>query len=233
MSKKVVVLQSNYIPWRGYFQLIKSADIFIFYDNVQYTKNDWRNRNQIKSKNGIHWLSIPTGVCINRLICDVKIQNSFWQIKHWKSIVNSYSSAHYFKQYSNIFENFYLNGNWENLSEMNQILIVIICKEILKLHTVFYDSRDFNISGSGHTRLLDLLIKVNATEYISGPSGASYIVESDFIDAGIKLSYADYSNLKRYNQFGSYFDNKISVVDTIFHCGSNIFSDSNVLLKGE
>jgi hypothetical protein len=89
--RKVAVIQSNYIPWKGYFDIIHDADLFIFYDDVQYTKNDWRNRNKIKTVNGIHWLTIPIGSPARKLIYQVEPANHHWQKKHWMTIQQSYS----------------------------------------------------------------------------------------------------------------------------------------------
>ncbi len=106
-KKKVAVLQSSYIPWKGYFDIINDVDFFIFYDDVQYTKNDWRNRNIIKTPNGKLWLTIPIGSKLDRKICEVNIPNSYWQKKHWQSLKHFYKKAHFFNQYSDFLEYFY------------------------------------------------------------------------------------------------------------------------------
>ena len=100
----MAVIQSNYIPWKGYFDIINDADLFVFYDDVQFTKNDWRNRNIIKTPLGNKWLSVPVGKKIHRLICDVRIDDSEWGKKHWHTICQFYSRAPYFKDYAQFFE---------------------------------------------------------------------------------------------------------------------------------
>ena len=102
--KSVVILQSNYIPWKGYFDLVHDADLFVFYDDLQYTKNDWRNRNKIKTAQGPKWLTVPVGIDSNRLICEVEIKDHTWQKKHWETIKQSYSKCEYFSQYKSFFE---------------------------------------------------------------------------------------------------------------------------------
>src|SRR5579863_10162725 len=97
--EKVAILQSNYLPWKGYFDIINDVDLFIFYDDVQYTKNDWRNRNKIKTISGTQWLTVPTGTDLNRLICEVAIPNTFWAKKHWKTLLYSYQKSPYFARY--------------------------------------------------------------------------------------------------------------------------------------
>src|SRR5690349_21530552 len=129
--KKVVVLQSNYIPWKGYFDLIHDADCFVFYDDVQYTKNDWRNRNRIIMPGGPKWLTIPTGIDAHRLICEVELPDASWQGRHWETIRQSYRRAPYFKHYRPFFEEIYLGREWRTLSELNQHLIRQITRDLL------------------------------------------------------------------------------------------------------
>ena len=102
--KTVVVLQSNYIPWKGYFDLVHDADLFIFYDDLQFTKNDWRNRNKLKSAKGTEWLTIPVGIDANRLICEVELKDATWQWKHWQTIQHLYGKSPYFSRYKAFFE---------------------------------------------------------------------------------------------------------------------------------
>src|ERR1700681_1938553 len=96
MGKRVAILQSNYIPWKGYFDIIHDVDLFVFYDDVQYTKNDWRNRNKIKTPQGTQWITIPVGTNEHRLICEVEIRDTSWQKKHWKMLQQNYAKAPYF-----------------------------------------------------------------------------------------------------------------------------------------
>jgi len=219
--KKVAVLQSNYIPWKGYFDIISQVDEFIFYDDVQYTSRDWRNRNRIKIPNGLLWLSVPVGKERNRLICEVEIPNNTWQKKHWQNIVQFYSKAPFFNEYKHFFENFYMNDNYANLSSMNISLIKKICSEILDIRTVFRDSREFDLQGKKENRMLELLKKVEATHYLSGPAAKSYIDEQNFADKNIKLEWMDYSGYPEYKQLFGKFEHAVSVLDLIFNVGSD------------
>jgi len=98
--KKVAILQSNYIPWKGYFDLINQVDDFVIYDCVQYTKNDWRNRNQIKSKGGLQWLTIPVSVkSRSQLINETIVANNIWADKHLKSLIQTYSKSKFYNLY--------------------------------------------------------------------------------------------------------------------------------------
>jgi len=219
VMKKMAVIQSNYIPWKGYFDIIHDVDQFIFYDDVPYTKNDWRNRNKIKSKQGLHWLTIPVGSRNERLIHEVEIEDSSWTKKHWETLKQSYSKAPYFNKYKEFFEHFYLGAKWTNLSELNQYLIKTISREFLGIDTDFVDSRDFHPEGQKLDRLIDLLLKAGADLYVSGPAAQSYIHETRFMDAGIKIVYKDYSGYPEYPQLFPPFEHAVSILDTLFNCG--------------
>ena len=220
MNKKVAISQSNYIPWKGYFDLINQVDLFVFYDDVKYTKNDWRNRNKIKTPNGLKWLTLPCGYDFNRLICDVKLQNQIWQQKHWEILRQNYSNAPYFNTYQELFKNVYLKKKWTYLSELNQHLIKLICN-LLEIKTDFEDSRNYNLKGAKEERVVDLLKKVNATEYLSGPAAKTYLSEETFLNEKIELIWMDYSNYKKYNQLYPPFVHEVSIVDLLFNEGEN------------
>jgi len=217
--KKVAVIQSNYIPWKGYFDIINDVDQFIFYDDVQYTKNDWRNRNRIKSNHGLHWLTIPVGARNERLIYEVELDDPSWAKKHWETLKQSYSKAPHFNTYKEFFENLYLGTKWTNLSDLNQYLIKTISREFLGITTEFKDSREFCPEGQKLDRLIDLLVKAKADLYISGPTARDYIKEDSFVDARIKLVYKDYSGYPEYPQLFPPFEHAVSILDMLFNCG--------------
>lgn len=220
-EKKVVVLQSNYLPWKGYFDLIMAADHFIFYDDVQFTKNDWRNRNQIKTKHGMKWLSIPCGTNLKRLICEVNLTDSKWQQNHWSTLVKAYQDSKHFNEYKDFFEAFYLDHTWTSLSELNQFLIKNISSKILgNTKTKFDDSRNYSLQGQRQDRLLDLLKKVDATHYISGPSGKNYMDLADFSKLNIEVSWFNYNGYPEYEQLYGKFEHFVSIIDLIFNKGS-------------
>lgn len=219
--KKVAVLQSNYIPWRGYFDLIHDVDSFLFYDDVQYTKNDWRNRNKIKTPQGTVWLTIPAGYDCTRLICEVELADHTWQAKHWRTICQYYSNAAQFARYREFFEHVYLECRWQSLSELNQYLITTIARDFLGITTRFEDSRHYQPAGKKLNRLLDLLEKVGATHYISGPSAQNYIETDAFTNKGIALSYKDYAGYPDYPQFFPPFRPDVSILDMLFQLGSD------------
>ena len=216
---RVAILQSNYLPWKGYFDMIKNVDLFIFHDDLQYTKLDWRNRNKIKTISGSEWLTIPCGTDTKRKICEVKPSDYKWQKSHWSKIIQNYSKAANFGSYKDFFENYYLGNNWDNLSELNQYLIKNIAKDFLFLETKFDDSRNYNLYEKKEKRVVELLQQVQATVYLSGPSGKNYLSDEDFKGTDIKLEWMDYSFYPEYNQFFPPFDHFVSIIDLLFHKG--------------
>jgi len=219
MSVRVAIIQSNYIPWKGYFDIIHDVDTFIFLDDVQFTAQDWRSRNRIKTKDGLKWLSVPVGTDKVRLIHEVRIPTSGWQIKHWRSISQSYARAPHFHRYREMLEHFYLGRTWDNLSEMNQHLIRLIATECLHITTRFRDSREFTLSGKKLDRLLDLIRQSGATHYLSGPTARDYIDDRHFADAGLVLEYKDYAGYPAYDQLHPPFEHAVSILDVLFHTG--------------
>lgn len=217
--KKVAVLQSNYIPWKGYFDIIHDVDEFIFYDDVQYTKNDWRNRNKVKTSSGTQWITIPISASCESLICDVELPKSNWATKHFKTFSALYSKAPYYKEFKPFLEYVYLESHWSSLSELNQYIIQYISSELLGLDTKFIDSRKFNSEGKKLDRLLNLLKKVKTEVYISGPAAKDYIDDSKFKDEGITLVYKNYNNYPEYSQFHPPFDHYVTILDLLFHVG--------------
>jgi hypothetical protein len=217
--KKVVILQSNYIPWKGYFDLIRDADVFIFYDDVQYTKNDWRNRNKIMTAGGPKWITIPTGIDAHRLICEVALKDSSWQKKHWEAIRQNYRRAPFFAHYRPFFEEIYLATEWDNLSQLNQHMITVISQQLLGVRTAFDDSRNYQLGGHRLDRLADLVSQSGATHYISGPAAKSYIAEDRFAQIGVELVWKDYSGYPPYAQGDLPFEHGVSILDLLFNIG--------------
>jgi hypothetical protein len=219
MGKTVAVIQSNYIPWKGYFDIIHDVDEFVFYDDVQFTKNDWRNRNLIKTPRHTEWLSIPVGAGIRRLICEVAPADSYWQEKHWKALQQHYGAAPCFSRYKDFLASVYLERRWASLSELNQYLIGSIARDFLSIRTQFSDSRDYGAEGGGLERLLALLQKAGARAYVSGPAAKSYIEPERFEEAGIQLVWKDYGDYPEYAQFHPPFTHQVTVLDLLFQVG--------------
>ena len=221
MNKKTVVIyQSQYLPWKGYMDLVNFADEFILFDDVQFTRRDWRNRNKIKTPHGLHWLTIPVKVKgrFHQRIKDTYVKDMEWMDNHWKTIKFAYSKSPYFKKYSDVFEKLYLENSFGRLSDINFSFLKAICKT-LGIKTKLSWSSDYKVIEGKTERLLDLCQKTNATEYLTGPAAKDYIDERLFKKAGIKLRYMDYSNYPEYNQLYMPFEHKVSVIDLIFQTG--------------
>ena len=216
---KAAILQSNYIPWKGYFDLMNSADVFIIYDEAQYTKNDWRNRNRIKTANGTIWLTIPVKQPnLTQRIIDTEVANHDWRRKHWNSISMSYSKAPFFKQYGSVFEELYLNSQETSLSKINYSFFVAV-NDILNIKTKLLWSQDLELIEGKTERLVDLCEKVKATEYISGPAAKDYLDVDQFVNKNIRVSWMDYSGYPEYRQLNPPFEHYVSILDLLFNEG--------------
>lgn len=216
--KRIALLQSNYIPWKGYFDLINDVDEFFLYDEVQYTKNDWRNRNQILTPQGKQWLTIPVRhEYFGQPINEVRIANMKWGKKHWNTIKANYGKAPKFKFFAPIFEELYLDGNEDLLTNVNEKYIKVICG-ILKIQTPILRSAKFELQGDKNERIIDLCKKVEADIYISGPAAKNYVNEILFKENNIKLEWFQYSLPKAYaQQNSSKFDPYVTVLDYLFN----------------
>ena len=219
--KKIAILQSNYIPWKGYFDMINMVDEFILYDEVQYTKNDWRNRNKIQTNQGVQWLTIPVRQKeLSQLIKDTKIQDKRWRKKHWSTIQQTYSKAKYFKEYKDIFEELYLNSEEEYLSQINYKFITTICN-ILGITTKIRWSNEFDLIDGQTEKLLGICKDCNANVYISGPAAKDYFDEELAQKENIKVEWMDYSGYPEYKQLHEPFEHAVTILDLIFNEGSN------------
>jgi len=221
-KKKIAIIQSNYIPWKGYFDIINSVDEFILFDDVQYTIRDWRNRNRIKTSKGVQWLQIPVKVKGKyfQKIKDTKIADKKWGEKHWKTLKYNYSRAPFFNQLKDIFEELYLNSTEQYLSEINLKFITAINK-LLGITTKLSWSDDYRFVQGKTVRIVDLCKQTRATQYLSGPSAKNYIDESLFKQAQIKVVWMDYAGYPTYKQRFPPFIHKVSILDLLFNTGHN------------
>lgn len=216
----VSILQSNYIPWKGYFDIIAKSDVFVIYDEVQFTRRDWRNRNLIKTNDGLKWLTIPViQDDYYQKICETIIVQGNWKKKHKSTLQNNYGKTPYFKEYKDVFFEIY-DTPLHSLSEINRLFIEKICA-ILAIETKIIDSRELNLEGDKVERLVDACKKLNATKYLSGPAAKNYMTEVLFNENNIQVEWMDYSNYKEYNQLNPPFEHGVSILDLIFNEGAN------------
>jgi hypothetical protein len=218
--KKVIITQSNYIPWKGYFDAINMVDEFIIYDDMQYTKRDWRNRNKIKTKDGVQWLTIPVEVKGKyfQKINETRISDPAWAKQHWNTIFHSYLKAPHFNLYKQQFEEAYLGCSTDLLSEVNHSFLKLICG-ILGITTPMRWSSEFELGEGKTERLVDICKKIGATDYYSGPAAKNYMDESLFEKEGIRVHYFDYSGYPPYSQLHGEFTHEVSILDLLFNEG--------------
>jgi hypothetical protein len=215
---KAAIIQSNYIPWKGYFDIIHDVDTFVFLDDVQYTHRDWRNRNKIKTPNGLKWLSVPVIGGQDQLIKDVKINNSIpWNTKHKETIHHCYASAPYYHSYNTEIFDILLKKN-DSLSDLNITLIKKI-SGMLDICVEFILSTDLKCDGNKDDKLINICHRIGADHYVSGPAAKSYIQQENFLKNNIELSYKDYSGYPEHPQLWGEFEHSVSIIDIIFNCG--------------
>jgi hypothetical protein len=217
-----VILQPSYVPWRGYFSQINKADVFVFYDDVQYDKHGWRNRNQIKTAQGRQWLTIPVhsgGVVENSIpINQVQIDwSKQWNKSHWKALTFAYGRTLYFHTYAPLLESFYQRQD-EFLADFTIDLTIALAREMGIGHTSFIRSSEMDVTGQKTDRLVQILARLGATCYISGPSARDYIEADKLAAVGVTLEYMDY-NYPEYPQLYPPYDPNLSILDLLFMTG--------------
>ncbi len=220
--KKIAILQSNYLPWKGVFDMIHQVDTFVFLEDVKYTEHDWRNRNKIQTKDGVKWITVPVNHSkkIDLKIYEAEINDKInWQRKHYNAFQLNYIKAPYFKEYKWILEDLYKNKKWEHISNFNIYAIKLIAKE-LGIETEFINSVDLNINGIKDDRIIEICKKLNATHYLSSPAAKDYIVPEKFERANIKLEYINYEYPK-YKQLHEPYNQFVTILDLLFNCGHN------------
>ena len=217
--KKIAIVQSNYIPWKGYFDLLSYVDEFVIYDDVQYTRRDWRNRNRIKTPNGVQWLTIPvkTKGKYYQLINEAEIDGSDWAQKHWNSLEYSYSRSPFWGDVSKALKPIYEHPH-KQLSANNLALINFIC-HYLGIDTTITQSTEYFTSGAKSNRLLNICLAAGATTYVSGPAAMCYLDESMFKSAGIEVEWFDYHGYPDYPQPWGAFEHRVTILDLFFSCG--------------
>jgi hypothetical protein len=215
----VVITQSNYIPWRGYFDQIRHADHFVFYDCVQFTRRDWRNRNRILTADGPRWLTIPV-VSKGRYtqsVDETEISDPDWAAMHLKTLRHNYGRSRLFTEHGPLIEGLYGRASGMTmLSEVNATFTQDLAR-LLGLNATFHDSRDFNLKEGRSERLLGICKELGATEYLSGPAAQNYLDTELFARAGVRVRWMDYPAYRPYSQNGGVFEPGVSILDTLGH----------------
>jgi hypothetical protein len=218
--KKVAILQSNYIPWKGYFDIIAAVDEFILYDDMQYTRRDWRNRNLIKTPQGPQWVTVPVKVKgrYHQTIRETELDGTEWEETHWKALTQNYRRAPHFDEVATLFEPHYLHRQHTHLSVLNRELIEAVCA-YLNVTTKISNSWNYTLIPGKSERLADLCAQAGGAEYISGPAAKDYIDQRVFTDRGIKVSWFDYGTYPEYPQLWGEFTHDVTILDLLFNCG--------------
>jgi hypothetical protein len=216
--KRVAIVQSNYVPWRGYFDLIRSVDEFILLDDVQYTKHSWRNRNRIKTSNGTIWLTIPVRCRGGPPADAVEIADPGWAKRHLKTLAAAYGRATGYEYWEEWLKELYLGREFASLSHVNRVFLESICRA-LGVSTSLTQSRRYPVKGSKSERVLELCLAAGAQEYVSGPAARSYLDEGAFRREGIALRWFEYPSYPAYQQRWPPYEPRVSILDLLLNTG--------------
>jgi len=220
---KVGIIQSNFLPWRGYFDFIREADLFIVHDDLQYTKGDWRNRNRIKTPRGAEWITVPVSYRkSSQLIQETPVDYSTpWAQKMLNRIREAYRRAPHFEPYFSELGDL-LTQPAASISDLNLRLINWVCRR-LEIGTPVRMSHEYHPQGAKTERLIGILQQTKATAYLSGPAAQAYLVPQMFEQAGIQLEYKQY-DYSEYEQLYPPFEPAVSVIDLLFMKGEESIS---------
>lgn len=214
---RVAAIQSSYVPWRGYFDFIASADLFVIYDDVQYSTGSWRNRNQLKTADGLKWLTVPVNKKLGLAIDETEIEYAHpWQEKNRGLLKASLGKCAFWRDASDLWEAGTADRH-RTISELNVRLIELVC-DYLRIKTPLRPSRPLGLTGARTDRLIQMLRQLGATTYLSGPAAKDYLEEDKFRVAGIRLEYKSYDYGEYPQQFGP-FAGAVSILDLIANTG--------------
>ncbi|MEA2882362.1 MAG: hypothetical protein QOH32_1618 [Bradyrhizobium sp.] len=217
---RVAIIQSSYIPWKGFFDLIGRCDEYVIYDSMQYVKRHWHNRNRIKTANGVEWLTIPvvTKGRFEQPIEQVEIEKP-WADKHWRALELAYRRAAFFDRYAATVQEWYERADREpRLSNVNEIFLRGIAG-LLGLKVRIVRDRAYPAQGIKTERLLAIARAAGAERYLSGPSARQYFDEALFMAAGITPEWMDYQGYPEYPQLHGGFEHAVTALDLLFNTG--------------
>ena len=217
--KTLVVLQPGYLPWLGFFDQMRRSDTFVYYDDVQFDKHGWRNRNRVKSESGPQWLTVPV---LHRgqgqpLIIDTLIDTrSGWARKHAGTLRQYYAKAPYLKRYLPELEEL-LNRPWTHLVDLD-IAVVDLLAGWLKLTPTVLRASQLGIGGTQSERLINLCVHLGANRYLSGNAASDYLDVAAFAARGIDVTWQDYHHPVYPQQHGPFLP-YLSAIDLLLNCG--------------
>jgi len=215
----ITIHQPQYLPWLGYLDKIDKADVFVLLDNVQFKKNEWQNRNRIKTAQGCQWITVPVLYRLPEKINEVRINNKVnWSRKHLQALITNYSKSTYFDNYKNFFEDIF-SYSWDRLVDVNiEIIKFLICA--LELKTKLVMASDLKLRKEPTERLIDICKTLNGNKYLAGNDGNKYMNLELFDKEGIEVIFQDFKH-PVYNQLFGDFEPYLSAIDLLFNCGDN------------
>jgi hypothetical protein len=221
---RLAVLQSNYIPWKGYFDLMAMADLFIVYDSVQYTKNDWRNRNLLPTATGQTWLTIPVATAgrSDQRIHEAVIGDRRWARKHWQTVSQLLAGRASFPEYRDLWQTWWKEAeSFELLHDVNVYFLRNLAGQ-LNISTPIVDDRQYQLVDDTPTgKLVQLCLAAGADRYVTGPAGLNYLALDRFAVAGIAVDVIEYDGYPTYQQTTGEFRHGVSVIDVLSSVGSS------------
>lgn len=219
-GKTVAIVQSNYVPWKGYFDLMRRADELVLYDDVQYTRRDWRNRNRFKSPQGVQWLTIPVQVKgrYSQRIDETLVSDPAWARRHWSTLRSWYRRAPCFKRYEPVLEDLYMARRDLALSAINRRFLEGL-RDLLGIDTPLSSSSEYATCGYKTERLLGICKAAGASTYLSGPAARAYLEEESFHAEGIAVEWMSYEGYPEYPQLHGPFEHGVSVIDLLLSVG--------------
>jgi hypothetical protein len=223
LRKRLGIIQSNYIPWKGYFDFIDSVDEFVLLDDVQYTRRDWRNRNLIKTADGARWLTISVDVKgkFTQRIDETRIADKAWSQSHLSALQHAYGRAPFFRdEWDWICELYQSVQSEDLLSQVNHRVISEICKR-LDIRTPIRRSTEFSLMDGKNERLLAIAKQTGATEYLSGPAAGAYLDAAQWRAEGVEIFFKSYEGYPEYRQLHGSFEHGVTILDLIFNTGPN------------
>ncbi len=223
----IAIHQPQYLPWLGYLDKIDKADVFVILDNVQFKKNEWQNRNRIKTSQGCQWITVPVLYRFQEKISEVRVNNrENWGRKHLQALITNYSKSPYFENYKSFFEDIF-NRNWDRLVDIN-IEIIKFLITALDLKTRLVIASDLKLREEPTERLIDICKTLGSNKYLAGQDGNKYMNLELFKKEGIEVIFQDFKH-PVYNQLFGEFEPYMSVIDLLFNCGD----DSLEILRGK
>ena len=219
MERVALISQSNYLPWRGYFSLIRQADVYVIFDTAQFTKRDWRNRNRIRINDNPHWLTIPVkeGGSQSCAINEIQVEDSNWIESHVNKIEQAYRKFPYKTDLDFILDALISLKQVKYLSQVNALLLSCIMNSF-DIKAEIVNASDFIHSGSASEKLAALAQAVNATQYLTAPAARNYLDHAPFRAHSIDIRYADYAKLP-IDERGMITGGEYSIIDLIARVG--------------